>query len=77
MMEDEHSLMTITKEKYPKIPYFLFGHSMGLRITRDFIVTYGNEWIFHTNTSSSIMPMIHLMLLPNQIRINQCMILHK
>ena len=43
MMEDEHTLKKIVCEKYPNLPYFLFGHSMGSFITRDFIAKYGNE----------------------------------
>lgn len=43
MMEDEHQLKTIVQEKYPNLPYFLFGHSMGSFIVRDFIATYGKE----------------------------------
>ena len=43
MMEDEHTLKKIVCEKYPNLPYFLFSHSMGSFITRDFIAKYGNE----------------------------------
>lgn len=43
MMEDEHQLKMITQEKYPDLPYFLFGHSMGSFIIRDFIAKYGDE----------------------------------
>lgn len=43
MMEDEHTLKKIVCEKYPNLPYFLFGHSMGSFITRDFIAKYENE----------------------------------
>ena len=43
MMEDEHTLTAIVKEKYPGFPYFLFGHSMGSMIARDYIAKYGNE----------------------------------
>ena len=43
MMEDEHTLTKIVKEKYPDLPYFLYGHSMGSFIARDYIATYGDE----------------------------------
>lgn len=43
MMEDEHSLHDLVVEKYPNLPYFLFGHSMGSFIARDYISKYGNE----------------------------------
>lgn len=29
MMEDEHKLYKVVTEKYPNLPYFVFGHSMG------------------------------------------------
>ncbi len=41
MMEDEHTLHDLTVEKYPDIPYFLYGHSMGSFIVRDYIAKYG------------------------------------
>ncbi len=43
MMEDEYTLTKLVKEKYPGLPYFMFGHSMGSFITRDYIAKYGNE----------------------------------
>lgn len=43
MTEDEHRLKELVCEKYPKLPYFMFGHSMGSMIARDFIAKYGNE----------------------------------
>ena len=43
MMEDEHSLKELVCEKYPDLPYFLFGHSMGSMIARDFAANYGDE----------------------------------
>lgn len=43
MMEDEHSLTLLVKEKYPDLPYFLFGHSMGSFIARDYAAKYGSE----------------------------------
>ncbi len=43
MMEDEHTLKQVVQEKYPDIPYFMFGHSMGSIIARQFIAKYGDE----------------------------------
>lgn len=43
MMEDEHSFKDIVCEKYPDLPYFMYGHSMGSFIARDFAATYGDE----------------------------------
>lgn len=43
MMEDEHTLKELVCEKYPNLPYFLFGHSMGSMIARDFAAKYGAE----------------------------------
>jgi alpha-beta hydrolase superfamily lysophospholipase len=43
MMEDEHTLTEIVKEKYPNLPYFIYGHSMGSFIVRDYITKYGDE----------------------------------
>ena len=43
MMEDEHRLKELVCEKYPGLPYFLFGHSMGSFIVRDYAAKYGGE----------------------------------
>ncbi len=43
MMEDEHTLKELVCEKYPGLPYFLFGHSMGSFITRDYAAKYGSD----------------------------------
>ncbi len=43
MMEDEHTLKTLVCQLYPDLPYFMFGHSMGSFIARDFIAKYGDE----------------------------------
>ena len=37
MMEDEHTLKELVCKMYPNMPYFLFGHSMGSMIARDFM----------------------------------------
>lgn len=43
MMEDEHTLKQLVQEKYPDIPYFMYGHSMGSIMARQFIAKYGDE----------------------------------
>ena len=43
MMEDEHKLKELVCEKYPDLPYFLFGHSMGSFIVRDYVAKYGDD----------------------------------
>ncbi len=43
MMEDEHRLTELVKDMYPDLPYFLFGHSMGSFIVRDYIAKYGHD----------------------------------
>lgn len=43
MMEDEHKFKEMVQEKYPDIPYFMYGHSMGSIIARQFIAKYGDE----------------------------------
>ena len=39
--EDEKTLHDIVTQKYPGLPYFMFGHSWGSMIARDFTVRYG------------------------------------
>ena len=43
MMEDEHTLTELVKKMYPGLPVFMFGHSMGSFIARDYIASYGDE----------------------------------
>ncbi|MEO1263108.1 MAG: alpha/beta hydrolase [Bacteroidota bacterium] len=40
---DMRSLHEIAKEKYGGLPHFLFGHSMGSFLTRDYIAKHGKE----------------------------------
>lgn len=42
MAEDEHTLRHLVQEKYPDIPYFMYGHSMGSMIARSYAATYGD-----------------------------------
>lgn len=43
MMEDEYTLKKLVQEKYPDVPYFMYGHSMGSIILRQFMAKYGDE----------------------------------
>lgn len=43
MMEDEHTLTGLVKAKYPGLPAFIYGHSMGSFIARDYMAKYGDE----------------------------------
>ncbi len=43
MREDEHRLTELVRGMYPHLPYFLFGHSMGSFIARDYAACYGEE----------------------------------
>lgn len=40
---DIRKLHCITKKKYPDLPYFMLGHSMGSFLLRQYIQTYGKE----------------------------------
>ena len=41
VVEDVRNLQSIMREKYPELPYFLMGHSMGSFIAREFAAAYG------------------------------------
>lgn len=43
LIEDIHKLRCITEEKYPDIPYFVLGHSMGSFLIRQYIMIHGEE----------------------------------
>ena len=43
MVEDEKRLHDLVCEKYPDLPYFMFGHSMGSFITRQYMASYGDD----------------------------------
>ena len=42
VIEDIHSLRKLTQEKYPGVPYFLMGHSMGSFLTRQYLGMYAD-----------------------------------
>lgn len=39
---DIHELRRRTRQRYPDVPYFMLGHSMGSFLTRQYIQMYGN-----------------------------------
>lgn len=38
---DIHGLRTMTKKKYPEVPYFMMGHSMGSFLLRQYLTMHG------------------------------------
>ena len=42
LLADMHMLRTKTAKKYPDVPYFMLGHSMGSILLRQYIQMYGN-----------------------------------
>lgn len=42
-VQDLHRLTLLLQKKYPDIPHFLFGHSMGSFLTRRYLCVYPNE----------------------------------
>ena len=40
LIKDIHTLRTQTQEKYPNLPYFILGHSMGSYLLRQYICSY-------------------------------------
>ena len=43
VLQDLHTMTQIAKNKYPNLPYFLLGHSMGSFFARYYAYTYPNE----------------------------------
>ncbi|MBP3702189.1 MAG: alpha/beta fold hydrolase [Lachnospiraceae bacterium] len=43
LVEDLHRVTLMAKEKFPGLPLFLLGHSMGSLISRRYLMTYGGE----------------------------------
>lgn len=42
-VEDLHRLTRIMKERYPELPYYLLGHSMGSFLARAYAIKHGHE----------------------------------
>lgn len=43
VVEDMHTLTKLIKERYPNLPFFLLGHSMGSMLSRDYMTKYADE----------------------------------
>ncbi len=43
VVRDLHTLTMRVRREYPKVPYFLLGHSMGSFMARRYAMTYGTE----------------------------------
>lgn len=43
MVEDEHTLHNFVKDRYPGLPMFFFGHSLGSMITRQYMMRYADD----------------------------------
>ena len=43
VLDDLHAMTTLTKQRYPGVPYFLLGHSMGSFYARQYLCEYGQE----------------------------------
>ena len=43
LVEDVHSLTQIMKNRWPNLPYFLLGHSMGSMISRIYLSRFGDQ----------------------------------
>ena len=42
VVRDVHRLKKMVQKEYPTLPIFIFGHSMGSLITRNYLAKYGN-----------------------------------
>jgi alpha-beta hydrolase superfamily lysophospholipase len=42
-MEDMHELAGVMRQEHPKVPFVLFGHSMGSLLSRKFVTEYADE----------------------------------
>lgn len=43
LLKDIHKLQKLTQKKYPELPYFLLGHSMGSFLARQYLCLHGEE----------------------------------
>lgn len=57
VVRDVHRLKKMNQEKYPGLPYFILGHSMGSFITRNYLGRYGSGIDGVIIMGSGLMPM--------------------
>lgn len=43
LIQDIHTLRTLTQSKYPNIPYYICGHSMGSYLLREYLYFYSEN----------------------------------
>jgi len=43
VVDDMHLLTKEINKSHPNVPFFLFGHSMGSFLSRDYVTSFGNE----------------------------------
>ena len=43
LVRDLHTVTVNMKKRYPDIPYFILGHSMGSFLVRRYLMTYGKD----------------------------------
>jgi alpha-beta hydrolase superfamily lysophospholipase len=43
LVQDEYELMQLIKKDFPKLPYYIFSHSMGSFLAQEYISRYGKE----------------------------------
>ncbi len=61
MAADSYRLFGMTREDYPEIPYFLYGHSMGSFLTRTLLYTYPEaDWTGVVISGTGWMPKLVL-----------------
>lgn len=62
-VKDLHRLTVIMKKKYPGVPYFMLGHSMGSFFARAYAAKYGDELegVVFMGTSAGISIDMHLL----------------
>lgn len=61
VVRDVHRLKKMIQEEYPGIPYFIFGHSMGSIVSRNYIARYGTgiDGVILSGTGNPDPKMLH------------------